>query len=312
MNNLQYMSGTGNNFLISEYENTKTDIEIISIVADSLFDIDGVIFVEKINSVTVKMHYYNNDGSTAELCVNGIRCVAKYALDNSFVDSNEVTVVAPIGNIKANVKDNIVSLEVSIPTYDENKLLIDGLECIKSNIGNPHLLVEVENVDKFDLEMFIQKVYETNEFEFILPTSKTRITFKCLTQKDTDNIESELKGLKKMNRLSSPDLTTRLKHQILSVNNDYSAKSIREFVDNRFLARDSRAFREYSNEMAPDVDLTFDLTLGSKVLDSVVDSSDISFEVFSFSFLPLKKETIDFRIPIFLKIKKATIKVAFF
>ena len=166
MNNPQYMSGTGNNFPISEYENTRTDIEIISIVADSLFDIDGVIFVEKIDSLTVKMHYYNNDGSTAELCVNGIRCVAKYALDNSFVDSNEVTVVAPIGNIKANVKDNIVSLEVSIPTYDENKLLIDGLECIKSNIGNPHLLVEVENVDKFDLEMFIQKVYETNEFEY--------------------------------------------------------------------------------------------------------------------------------------------------
>ena len=48
MNNPQYMSGTGNNFVVSEYENSKTDIEIISIVADSLFDIDGVIFVEKI------------------------------------------------------------------------------------------------------------------------------------------------------------------------------------------------------------------------------------------------------------------------
>ena len=165
MNNPQYMSGTGNNFLVSEYENSKTDIEIISIVADSLFDIDGVIYVEKIDSLTVKMHYYNNDGSTAELCVNGIRCVAKYALDNSIVDSNEVTVVAPIGNIKTNIKENTVSIEVSIPTYEENKLLIDGLECIKSNIGNPHLLVEVENVDKFDLEMFIQKVYETNEFK---------------------------------------------------------------------------------------------------------------------------------------------------
>ena len=165
MNNPQYMSGTGNNFLVSEYENTKTDIEIISIVADSLFDIDGVIFVEKIDSLTVKMHYYNNDGSTAELCVNGIRCVAKYALDNSFVDSNEVTVVAPIGNIKTNIKENTVSIEVSIPTYEENKLLIDGLECIKSNIGNPHLLVEVENVDNFDLEQFVEKVYETKEFE---------------------------------------------------------------------------------------------------------------------------------------------------
>ena len=165
MINPQYMSGTGNNFLVSEYENTKTDIEIISIVADSLFDIDGVIFVEKIDTLTVKMHYYNSDGSTAELCVNGIRCVAKYALDNSIIDSNEVTVVAPIGNIKTNIKENIVSLEISIPSYEENKLLIDGLECIKSNIGNPHLLVEVENVDKFDLEKFVQKVYETKEFE---------------------------------------------------------------------------------------------------------------------------------------------------
>ena len=165
MNNPQYMSGTGNNFLVSEYENSKTDIEIISIVADSLFDIDGVIYVEKIDSLTVKMHYYNNDGSTAELCVNGIRCVAKYALDNSIVDSNEVTVVAPIGNIKTNIKENTVSIEVSTPSYEENKLLIDGLECIKSNIGNPHLLVEVDNVDKFDLEQFVKKVYETKEFE---------------------------------------------------------------------------------------------------------------------------------------------------
>ena len=165
MNNPQYMSGTGNNFLVSEYENTKTDIEIISIVADSLFDIDGVIFVEKIDTLTVKMHYYNSDGSTAELCVNGIRCVAKYALDNSIIDSNEVTVVAPIGNIKTNIKENTVTIEVTIPTYENNKLLIDGLECIKSNIGNPHLLVEVDNVDKFDLEQFVKKVYETKEFE---------------------------------------------------------------------------------------------------------------------------------------------------
>ncbi len=165
MNNPQYMSGTGNNFLVSKYENSKTDIEIISIVADSLFEIDGVIFVEKVDSLTVKMHYYNNDGSTAELCVNGVRCVAKYALDNSIVDSNELTVIAPIGNIKTKVKEKIVSLEVSIPTYEENSLLIDGIECIKSNIGNPHLLVEVENVEKFNLEQFVQKVYETNEFE---------------------------------------------------------------------------------------------------------------------------------------------------
>ncbi len=165
MNNPQYMSGTGNNFLVSDYDKPKSDVEIISLVADSLIEIDGVIFVEKINYETVKMHYYNSDGTTAELCVNGIRCVAKYAIDNSIVDKNEITVIAPIGNIKTIVHDEDVSIEVSIPTYDKNKILISNNECIKSNIGNPHLLVEVENIDEFNLEKFVEEVYTTKEFE---------------------------------------------------------------------------------------------------------------------------------------------------
>ena len=165
MNNPQYMSGTGNNFLVSEYENSKTDIEIISIVADSLIDIDGVIFVEKISSETVKMHYYNNDGSTAELCVNGIRCVAKYAIDNSIVDTNELTVIAPIGNIKTISNEDNITIEVSIPSYEKHKIMIDNNECIHSNIGNPHLLVGVKNVEKFNLEKFVDKVYESKKFE---------------------------------------------------------------------------------------------------------------------------------------------------
>ncbi len=165
MNNPQYMSGTGNNFLVSEYDNPKTEIEIISIVADSLFDIDGVIFVEKIDSETIKMHYYNNDGSTAELCVNGVRCVAKYALDNSIIKSNEITVIAPVGNIKTILYEENVAIEVTIPTYEEDKILIDNFECIKSKIGNPHLLVEVENVEDFELEGFVKKVNKTNNFE---------------------------------------------------------------------------------------------------------------------------------------------------
>ena len=165
MNNPQYMSGTGNNFLVSEFDNPKTEIEIISIVADSLIDIDGVIFVEKIDSETIKMHYYNNDGSTAELCVNGVRCVAKYALDNSIIKNNEITVVAPVGNIKTILYEENVAIEVTIPTYEEDKILIDNFECIRSNIGNPHLLVEVENVEDFELEEFVKKVNKSNNFE---------------------------------------------------------------------------------------------------------------------------------------------------
>ena len=99
-----------------------------------------------------------------------------------------------------------------------------------------------------------------NEFEFELPTSKILLTFKLLTQADDKKIEAELKGLKKINKNASPELTTRLKHIIQSVNGDRTVKSIRDFIDNSFLARDARAFRAYLDTIMPDIDLSFDLT----------------------------------------------------
>ena len=111
--------------------------------------------------------------------------------------------------------------------------------------------------DKFFNENLM--INNKNEFEFELPVSKALLTFKLLTQGDEKKIESELKGLKKINKNSSPQLTTRLKHTILSINGDYSTKTIREFVDNSFLARDSRPFREYTSSIMPDIDLDFDI-----------------------------------------------------
>jgi hypothetical protein len=96
-----------------------------------------------------------------------------------------------------------------------------------------------------------------NEFEFILPKSGNVITFKILTHKDEQDINRELDGLKKINKDNSPELTTRLKYLITSVNGDREKKSIREFVDGYLLAQDSRALREYIKEVQPDVDLTF-------------------------------------------------------
>ena len=164
MNNPQYMSGTGNNFLVSEYENTKTDIEIISIVADSLFDIDGVIFVEKIDSLTVKMHYYNNDGSDAELCVNGVRCVAKFALDNNYLDVPRFIVKAPVGDLEVYVDDNIVEVSTPIPTYEDEKINVNSFEGVKSSVGNPHFMIKVEDVDGLDLENLNSEVVNENIF----------------------------------------------------------------------------------------------------------------------------------------------------
>ena len=96
-----------------------------------------------------------------------------------------------------------------------------------------------------------------NEFDFTLPASKIDITFKLLTGADEKKINNELEGLKKINKDSSPELSTRLKYIITSVNGNRETKDIRQFVDTQLLARDSRALREYIKEVQPDVDLTF-------------------------------------------------------
>jgi len=104
-----------------------------------------------------------------------------------------------------------------------------------------------------------------NEFPFTLPSTNTLITFKLLTHGDEKTIDKEIAGLKKINKESSPDLSTRLKHMITSVNGDRDLKSIREFVDNYLLARDSRALREHVRKIQPDVDLTFISNGGEEV-----------------------------------------------
>ena len=96
-----------------------------------------------------------------------------------------------------------------------------------------------------------------NEFTFDLPSSDNSITFKFLTHNDEVKISQELEGIKKLKKNESPELTTRLKYMITSINGDPDKKNIREFVDEAFLARDARAFREFIQKIQPDVDLTF-------------------------------------------------------
>ena len=98
---------------------------------------------------------------------------------------------------------------------------------------------------------------KTNEFAYTLPHSGNHVTFRLLTHKDEQNINRELEGLKKINKDSSSDLTTRLKYIITSVEGNHEKKDIRDFVDNYLLAKDSRALREYIKEVQPDVDMSF-------------------------------------------------------
>jgi hypothetical protein len=120
-------------------------------------------------------------------------------------------------------------------------------------------LSQIEN-KPLNEELFSSR---TNEFTFTLPKSKNTVTFKLLTHKDEQEISRELEGLKKINKDASPELSTRLKYIITSVEGNRDKKEIRNFIDNYLLAQDSRSLREYIKTIQPDVDLTFFPSEGS-------------------------------------------------
>ena len=101
----------------------------------------------------------------------------------------------------------------------------------------------------------------TNSFDFELPASKTKITFKILTGNDEKAIEEELKNINKaMGAQISPDLTTRLRYTVTSVGGDDSKQTINAFVDN-MLSRDSYALRKEILRVSPDIDMTQEIDI---------------------------------------------------
>ena len=107
-------------------------------------------------------------------------------------------------------------------------------------------------------------------FKCILPTSNTEVEFKLLTEKDEEKIKQEIEGLKKINKESSTDVTTRLKNQLVSVDGNSDKNAIKDFVDNYLLAADSRYLRNYIKSVSPDVDLSTKV-----MIDGVEEDIDI-------------------------------------
>jgi len=126
------------------------------------------------------------------------------------------------------------------------KVRIGGLE---ENID----LTTLENI-KIDFDSIPKG---KNEFEYTLPHSGTKITYKILNGKDEKTILQEIEGYKKINKEASPEISTRLRTMITSVEGDNSPKTINEFVNNYLLAMDSREFRKHYQLSIPDVDLSF-------------------------------------------------------
>jgi hypothetical protein len=195
--------------------------------------------------------------------------LAKGTIEMKYMTAKEEDILTNASYIKnGTVLDKLMkSLIVSKINYDDllvgdknaimvaSRILGYGSEYTFDYNGETHTidLSSIEN-KPLDETLFSNR---TNDFTFTLPHSKNVVTFKLLTHKDEIDVNRELEGLKKINKDNSPEISTRLKYIITSVNGERDKKDIRNFVDNYLLAKDSKALRNYIKEIQPDVDLTF-------------------------------------------------------
>lgn len=145
------------------------------------------------------------------------------------------------------------------------RILSYGKDYVITYAGAEHT-VDLALLDNKELEEDLYKGPET-EFEFTLPSSGIEIKFKLLTHGMEKKIDNEIKGLKKIQKENAPEATVRLKHMITEVDGSRERKEVRDFVENYFLARDARSFREFYNSIQPDVDMNITLEVNGEEED---------------------------------------------
>lgn len=132
------------------------------------------------------------------------------------------------------------------------------------------ITIDLQNLKYKEVDW--EKYENKNEFQFTLPYTKNVVTFKVLTVDDDKKIDEEIKSLKKVANIEAGLLSTRLKYQILSVNGDYSTKTVRDFIEQgHLLARDSVELRKEMSKVTPDVDM--------KISFNTKDGQDIDIDM---------------------------------
>lgn len=121
-------------------------------------------------------------------------------------------------------------------------------------------IIDLSKVRTKDIDFSILNA--NNKYKFVLPSNGKEITYKLLNHGDEQEITKEVQALEKLNKNSGGafDVTTRLKYMIVSVDGNEDKGFINRWVNNSFLAKDTKAFRTYVKEMSPDLDLKFEFT----------------------------------------------------
>jgi diaminopimelate epimerase len=138
------MEGLGNDFVVvrGPYE---PDAETVAAWCDRRHGIgaDGVLVVTPVDVSTVRMGYWNADGSPAEMCGNGLRCVARYAVDEGLVDGTEFTVQTAVGARAVVVAGDRPRVELGPVEATGHMASLAGFDLATVSVGNPHAVAFV-------------------------------------------------------------------------------------------------------------------------------------------------------------------------
>jgi len=177
------MHGAGNDYVyLNGFEETVADpASLAKTLSNRNFGIgsDGLILILPSTAADVRMRMFNADGSEAEMCGNGLRCVAKYAFDHGLVNDKEITVETGAGirrlRLFTNEHDRVdrVRVNMGIPGLTRKEIAVTGapdeqaigialkvldrtfhITCV--SMGNPHCVIFVDDVEQFSVAKYGQ------------------------------------------------------------------------------------------------------------------------------------------------------------
>ena len=179
------MDGLGNDFVIIDQRNHNYNLtkdQIIKICDRSFIGCDQLIYIQKSDKKDAGLEFYNSDGSISGACGNGTRCVADLiSKENS---DKEIILWTSSGALKSKILgNNLVETEIGIPKTNWNEIplnknldtknlnikIIDknNIEHIGGtsvNVGNPHVVFFVDNIEDYDLKEIGPQIENHNYF----------------------------------------------------------------------------------------------------------------------------------------------------
>jgi diaminopimelate epimerase len=150
------MSGSGNDFIIIDNRDLSLNVGDLPAFARRVCErkisvgADGLFLIEPSKTVDFKWQFFNSDGSVAEMCGNGSRCVARYAYLKG-IAPKKMSFETLAGIISAEVNDDVVKVRLTDPSPLKiaQTIMLNGRECILDCIdtGVPHTVAFVDSVE---------------------------------------------------------------------------------------------------------------------------------------------------------------------